>query len=93
MTSKIFKEPGGGRRAWVFLLITSYFFIETIFFRNGLFERLAYLTFGTAVLGFALAEILPRDRTRLAGALRIGGVVLMVLTIAVRTVQLTAFAG
>jgi hypothetical protein len=93
VTSKIFKEPGGGRRAWVFLLIACYFFVETIFFREGLFDRLAYLTFGTAVLGFGLAEILPRDRTRLAGALRIGGVALMVLTMVVRAVQLTAFAG
>jgi hypothetical protein len=43
-----------------------------------------------AALGFGAAELLPRDRTRLAGLLRIGGVGLMVLTLAVRVVQLVA---
>ena len=93
MTDRIFKEPEGGRRAWVFLLIAGYFFVETVFFREGLFDRLAYLTFGVAVLGFGLAELAPRNRTGLAGALRIGGVVLMALTLAVRAVQLIAFTG
>ncbi len=90
MTEKIFGEPAGGRRAWVFVLIGCYFFVETIFFREGLFDRLVYLTFGVAVLAFGVADLLPRDRTRLAGLLRIGGVGLMVLTLAVRVIQLVA---
>lgn len=93
MRSKLFKEPEGRRRAWVFILIACYFFIETIFFREATFDRLVYLTFGTAVLGFGLAELLPRGRTGLAGALRIGGAVLMLLTLLVRVLQLAVLAG
>jgi hypothetical protein len=93
MTDKIFKEPEGGPRAWVFLLIACYFLVEAVFFREGLSDKLAYLTFGLAVLGFGLAELVPRDRTRLAGALRIGGVALMVLILAVRAAQLIASPG
>jgi hypothetical protein len=70
MTAKIFKEPEGGRRAWVFILIACYSVVETLFFRESLPDRLAYLTFG-------LAELVPRTRTELAGALRIGGVALV----------------
>ena len=90
MRDAVFKEPEGGWRAWVFLLIGCYFFIETIFFREGLFERLVYLIFGVAILAFGAADLLPRDRTRLAGPLRIGGAGLMVLTLAVRIIQLVA---
>jgi len=86
----LFKGPEGGRRAWVFVLIACYFFIETIFFREGLFDRLVYLIFGFAVLAFGVADLLPRNQTRLAGLLRIGGIALMVLTLAVRALQLVA---
>lgn len=79
----VFNESEGGRRAWIFVLIGRYFFVETVFFREALFDRLVYLTFGVAVLGFGAADLLPRNRTRLAGLLRIGGVGLMVLTLAV----------
>ncbi|HEV8045136.1 MAG TPA: hypothetical protein VGP38_08150 [Rubrobacter sp.] len=88
MREPVFKEPEGSRRAWVFVLIGCYFFVETIFFREGLFDRLLYLIFGVAVLGFGVADLLPRDQTRLAGLLRIGGLALMVLTLLVRVVQL-----
>jgi hypothetical protein len=90
---KIFKEPEGSRRAWVFLLIACYFFVETVFFREDLSERLAYLAFGVAVLGFGLAEFVPRDRTGLAGTLRMCSAGLMVVILAVRAVQLITFAG
>ena len=93
MTDKIFREPEGGPRAWVFLLIAAYFLVETVFFRDGLSDKLAYLTFGLAVLGFGLAELVPRDRTGLAGALRMGGVALMVLVLAVRAAQLIVPPG
>jgi len=93
MTDKIFKEPEGGPRAWVFLLIACYFLVETVFFRENLSDKFAYLTFGLAVLGFGLAELLPRGRTRLAGALRIGGVALMILILAVRAAQLISSPG
>jgi len=93
MREKVFKEPEGGRRAWVFVLIACYFLVETVFFREGLFDKLAYLTFGIAVLGFGLAELVPRDRTGLAGTLRLGGVALMVMILVVRAVQLIAPAG
>ncbi len=88
MRDAVFKEPEGGRRAWVFVLIGCYFFVETIFFREGLFDRLLYLIFGVAVLAFGIADLLPRNQTRLAGLLRIGGLALMVLTLLVRVVQL-----
>ena len=88
MRDAVFKEPEGGRRAWVFVLIGCYFFVETIFFREGLFDRLLYLIFGVAVLAFGVADLLPRGQTRLAGLLRIGGLALMVLTLLVRVVQL-----
>ncbi len=88
MTEKLFKEPEGGRRAWVFVLIGCYFFVETIFFREGLFDRLLYLVFGAAVLVFGVADLLPRNQTRLAGLMRIGGLALMVLTLFVRLIQL-----
>lgn len=87
---KLFKEPEGGLRAWVFLLIGCFFFVETIFFREGFFERLLYLIFGVAVLAFGVADLLPRNQIRLAGLLRIGGIALMVLTLAVRILQLVA---
>ena len=44
-------------------------------------------------MGFGLAELMPRNRTGLAGALRIGGSALMFLTLAVRVLELTASAG
>ena len=72
------------------MLIGCYFFVEAIFFREGLFDGLVYLTFGVAVLAFGVADLLSRDQTRLAGLLRIGGVALMVLTLAVRVIQLVA---
>lgn len=72
------------------MLIGCYFFVETIFFREGLLDRLVYLIFGVAVLAFGVADLLSRDQTRLAGLLRIGGVALMVLTLAVRVIQLVA---
>lgn len=53
------------------------------FFREGFFERLLYLIFG-------VADLLPRNQTGLAGLLRIGGIALMVLTLAVRILQLVA---
>ena len=90
MSADVFKEPEGGPRAWVFLLIACYFLVETVFFREGLSDKFAYLIFGLGVLGFGLAELVPRDRTRLAGALRIGGGALMVLILAVRAAQLIA---
>ena len=74
----------------IFVLIECYFFIEAISFGKELFKRLVYLVFGVAALRFGAAELLPRERTRLAGLLRIGGVGLMVLTLAVRVVQLVA---
>ena len=88
MRNAVFKEPEGGRQAWIFLLIGCYFLIETIFFREGCFERLVYLVFGTAVLGFGAADLLPRGQTGLAGLLRVGGVALMVLALLVRILQL-----
>jgi hypothetical protein len=88
----IFKEPEGGRRAWLLVLIGCYFLIETVFFREGFLNRLVYLTFGVAVLAFGVADLLPRDRTKLAGLLRIGGVALIVLPLFVRVVQLAALA-
>jgi hypothetical protein len=93
MTERIFKEPEGGRRAWIFVLIGCYFLIETVFFRRELSDRIAYLIFGVAVLSFGVAEFMPRDRTRLAGLLRIGGITLMVLVVATRVVQLVAFTA
>ena len=93
MREKVCREPEGGPRAWVFLLIACYFLIETVFFREGLADRLVYLTFGLAVLGFGLVELVPRNRTRLAGALRMGGVALMVLILAVRATQLITPPG
>ena len=92
MRDAIFKEPEGGRRAWLLVLIGCYFLIETVFFREGFLNRLVYLTFGVAVLAFGVADLLPRDRTKLAGLLRIGGVVLIVLPLFVRAVQLVALA-
>ena len=93
ISERMFGEPKGGRRAWVFVLIGCYFFVETIFFREGLFDRLVYLTFGVAVLAFGVADLLPRDRTKLAGLLRIGAIALIVLILFVRVVQLAAFAA
>ena len=88
MREQIFREPGGGRRAWLLLLIGCYFLVETVFFREGLSDKLVYLAF--AVLGFGLADLLPRDWTRIAGSLRIGGGTLNVL--AIRAVQLVGLA-
>jgi hypothetical protein len=93
MSGGLYKEPGGGRRAWVFVLIAGYFFVETLFFRHEVPDRLVFLTFGIAVLLFGFAELVPRNRTGLAGALRIGGIVLMVLILILRTLQLVAFIG
>ena len=92
MRDAIFKEPEGGRRAWLLVLIGCYFLIETVFFREGFLNRLVYLTFGVAVLAFGVVDLLPRDRTKLAGLLRIGGVALIVLPLFVRVVQLAALA-
>lgn len=93
MSEKIFKEPEGGRRAWVFLLIACYFLVETVFFREDLSDRLVYLTFGVAVLGFGLAEFVPRHRTGLAGALRVCGAGLMAGILVARAVQLITSGG
>lgn len=71
------------------MLIGCYFFVETLFFREGFFERFVYLIFGVAVLGFRAADLLPRGQTRIAGPFRVGGVALMVLALFVRVVQLT----
>jgi len=90
---QIFKEPGGGRRAWLLLLIGCYFLVETMFFREGLSDRLVYLAFGIAVLGFGVADLLPRERTGLAGSLRIVGGTLIVLALAIRVVQLVGLAA
>lgn len=68
----VFKEPEGERRAWVFVLKAGYFLLESIFFRESVFDRLVYLTFGAAVLEFGLSEFMSRDRAWLAGTLRIG---------------------
>ena len=86
----VFKEDKGSRRAWVFVLAGCYFFVETVFFREGLLDRLLYLVFGVAVLAFGIADLLPRDLTRLAGLMRIGGLGLMMFTLAVRIIQLVA---
>ena len=64
-------------------------FVESAFFRDGLFERLLYLCFGVAVLGFGVADLLPRGQTGIAGLLRVGGgVASMVLALLVRVIQL-----
>lgn len=93
MTDGIFRGPGGGRRAWIFLLIAGYFLVEIVFFREGASDRLVYLVFGLAVLGLGLAELVPRDRAGLAGMLRIGGGILVVLALVVRVAQLATSAG
>lgn len=93
MRNVVFREPEGGRRAWIFLLIGCYFLIETIFFREGFLDRLVYLTFGVAVIAFGMADLLPRNQVSLAGLLRISGVALMVLAPSVRIVQLVASAA
>jgi hypothetical protein len=93
MTERIFKEPEGGWRAWTFVLIGCYFLVEAAFFRRDLADRIAYLIFGCSVLSFGVAEFMPRDRTGLAGLLRIGGITLMVLVFALRAVQLAFFAA
>lgn len=93
MTQRFFKEPEGGWRAWTFVLIGCYFLVEAAFFRRDLADRIAYLIFGCSVLSFGVAEFMPRDRTRLAGLLRIGGITLMVLVVATRVVQLVAFTA
>ena len=90
MRNSFFKEPEGGRRTWIFLLIGCYFLMETIFFREGVFERLLYLLFGVAVLGFGVADLLPRGQARIAGLLRVAGVAFMVLALFVRVLQLVA---
>ena len=90
MRNAVFKEPEGGRQAWIFLLIGCYFLVETLFFREGFFERLVYLVFGVAVLGFGVADLLPRDQTRIAGLLRVAGVAFIVLALFVRVLQLIA---
>ena len=92
MREQIFKEPAGGRRAWLLLLIGCYFLIETMFFREGLSDRLVFLAFGIAVLGLGVADLLPQNRTGVAGSLRIGGGALIVLALAVRVVQLVGLA-
>jgi hypothetical protein len=92
MTQRIFSEPEGGRRAWVFVLIGCYFFVEAVFFREEFLDRLTFLAFGLAVLGFGLADLLPRNRTRYAGLLRLGAVVLMVVALSIRAIQLAAWA-
>jgi hypothetical protein len=89
---QIFKEPGGGRRAWLLVLIGCYFLVEAVFFREGLSDRLVYLAFGIAVLGFGVADLLPRDRRRIAGSLRIGGGTLIVLALTIRAIHLVALA-
>jgi hypothetical protein len=88
-----FREPAGRRRAWIFVLIAGYFFVETIFFREQLFDRLVYLVFGVAVLSFGAADLLPQGRTRFAGSLRICGIALIVLVLFVRVAQLLATAA
>ncbi len=88
MAGMLFKEPEGGLRAWVFVLIGCYFLVETLFFRELFFERLVYLIFGIAVLGFGAADLLPRGQARLAGLLRVEGLALMVIALLVRILQL-----
>jgi hypothetical protein len=92
MTQRIFGEPEGGLRARIFVLIVCYFFVETVFFREGFLDRLTFLAFGLAVLGFGLADLLPRHRTRHAGLLRLGAVALMVVALSIRAIQLAAWA-
>ena len=75
------------------MLIGCYFLVETTFFREGLSDRLVYLAFGIAVLGFGVSDLLPRDRTWLARSLRIGGGALIVLALGVRIVQLVGLAA
>lgn len=89
---RIFREPEGGRRAWVFVLIGCYFLVETIFFRDEPLGRLVYLAFGLGVLGLGAADLLPRNQTRTAGTLRTAGVALIGLVVAIRAVQLIALA-
>jgi hypothetical protein len=64
-----------------------------MFFREGFSNRFVYLAFGIAVLGFGVADLLPRGRTGLAGSLRIGGGTLIVLALAIRVVQLVGLAA
>ena len=61
------------------VLIGCYFLVETIFFREGVFDRLLYFVFGVAALTFGIADLLPRSQTRLAGLMRISGSGLIVL--------------
>jgi hypothetical protein len=89
---QIFKEPGGERGAWLLLLIGCYFLVESVFFREGTSDRLVYLAFGIVVLGFGIADLLPRDRTRLPGSMRIGGGTLIVLAVGVQAAQVVGLA-
>lgn len=68
------------------MLMAGCFVVETISFRERLPERLAYPTFG-------MAELVPRNRTALAGVLRMCGVGLMGAILAARAVQLITPAG
>jgi hypothetical protein len=91
MREQIFKEPEGGRRPWLLVVIGCYFLVETAFFREGISDRLVYLFFGIGVLGFGVADLLPQDRTEPAGLLRIAGGALIFLALAIRVVQLVGF--
>ena len=74
----VFKEPAGGMRPWLLVLIGCYFFVETIFFREGLSDRLVFAAFGAALLCMGVADLLPRSKTMLAGWLRLACVALIV---------------
>jgi hypothetical protein len=93
MREIVFKEPGGGRRAWLLVLIGCYFLVETLFFREGLSDRLVYLAFGIGVLGFGVADLLPQARTGLAGSLRVGGGTLLALALVIRALHVVGLAA
>ena len=64
-------------RPWLLVLIGCYFFVETILFREGISDRLVFAVFGVALLCMGAADLLPRDRTTLAGWLRVACVALI----------------
>lgn len=82
----VFKEPAGGTRPWLLVLIGCYFFVETIFFRDSLSDKLVFAVFGVALLCMGAADLLPKDKTKLAGWLRVACVGLIIIVFVAQVV-------
>jgi len=93
---ELFREPRGGRCPWVWLLIGCIAIVIGLFFYSpleGQFPQAPLVAIGLMFVFQGAVKVLPRDRTTIAGGLRVGQFLAIVYVLVVMVAYLWSRAS